>query len=194
MALHLRTIAHLSLLLAIGACKEPPTKTSAVGHTLRPFIIMDGATGDRYCQICAYGPKPKIVVFADVDDRSVEADLTRVQQLVDRYQEKGLVAFAVFGRIASNGFTPVTNDEKTAAELKAMRDRLSLTFPVTVVPASYTEKEKKGYAAFVDTYDIPATRRLLYGDANNTVVFAETITDAAANDQFAKLEAELAKL
>jgi hypothetical protein len=198
MMFSLRTLAHLStsllLLSSSLACKEAAAKTSGVGDSLQPFIIMDGTSGDRYCQVCAYSGKPKIVVFADAEDTKVEADLIRVQKLVEKYADKGLVAFAVFGKIAANGFTPANDDQKLASQIKQLRERLGLTYPVTVVPAQYTEKEKKGYPAFVDAYHIPSTRRVMYGDASNKVMFAESITDSAADAQFEKLDAELAKL
>ena len=195
MRIRLRTIAHLSLVLAFGgACKEPAAKTSGVGDVLHPFIVMNASTGDRYCQICAYGGKPKIVLFGDVGDPAIEGDLMRVQALVDRYAGKGLVAFAVFGEITNQTFTPVSDDHKVSADLKTMRERLKLTFPVTIVPASYTEKEKKGYTAFIDSYEIPASRRIFFGDASNKIAFAESLTEGEVNEQFAKLEAELSKL
>ena len=190
-----RTIAHLcALLCAAVACKEPASKTSGVGDVLHPFIVIDAASGDRYCQVCAFGGKPKIVFFADVDEPALEKDLKRIQELVDRHSDKGLVAFAVFGEIENQTFTPVSDDHKVAVDLEAMRQRLQLSYPLTIVPASYTEKEKKGYTAFIDSYSIPAARHLLFADASNKITFAASLRDDRADDQFAALGAELSKL
>ncbi len=194
----LRTLAHLSALLALAAsgagCKEAQARTKGVGDSLQPFIVMNCESGDRYCQICAYGGKPKIMVVADMDDAKVEADLMRVQKLVDAHQAQGLVAFALFGEIENGAFKPVADDAAAAMKLKEMRERLKLTYPVTLVPSSYTERETKGYTPFISSYEIPTSRRVLFADISNRIKFAETIQDAQADAQFARLDAELAKL
>jgi thiol-disulfide isomerase/thioredoxin len=194
----LRTIAHLCMSLFLvasaSACKQPPAKTAGAGDVLRPFIVLDAASGQRYCQICAYGGKPKIVFFADARDASAEADLLRIQRLVDRYRDRDLRAIAVFGEITPSGLGPSADPEKVAAEKKLLRERLGLTFPLAVVPPSYSERESKRYVAFAHSYRIEASRRLFYAVASNRIVLAESLTDATAGDQLAKLEAELAKL
>jgi hypothetical protein len=197
MRMSLRTIAHLPALLGLVVgvgCKEAEARTKGVGDSLRPFIVMNCESAERYCQVCAYGGKPKIMFVADVDDTAAEADLLRIQKIVDQYSSKGLVAFALFGQIENGKFTPVSDEQAVAAKLKEMTERLKLTYPVTIVPSSYTEKEKKGYTAFVDSYDIATSRRLLYADAKNKVSVAESVSDAQAEAQFGKVEAEAAKL
>ena len=197
MRMSLRTIAHLPALLgliSVVGCKEAAPRTEGVGDSLRPFIVMNTDSAERYCQICAYGGRPKIMFVADVDDTGAESDLLRIQSLVDRYSSKGLVAFALFGQIENGEFTPVSDEQATAAKLKELRERLKLTYPITIVPSSYTEKEMKGYTAFVHSYRIGTSRRLLYADANNQILVAESLSDDASGAQFTKVEGEVAKL
>lgn len=194
----LTTIASLltAVLMAAGAtaCKEAQAKTKGVGDVFRPFIIKNCGTGERYCQVCAYGGKPTIMVVADVDDTSVDQDLMKVQKILDASKDKALTAFALFGQIEGGKFKPVADDDAAAKKLKAKAEKLKLSYPVTLVPAKYTEAEKKGYAPFVDAYHVAASRRVMLADAANKVLFAETIDDEKAESQFEQLEKTIQKL
>lgn len=194
----LTSIASLfaGLLLAAGAvaCKEAQAKTKGVGDVFRPFIIKNCGTGERYCQVCAYGGKPTIMVVADVDDAAVDQDLMKVQKILDQSKDKALTAFALFGEIEGGKFKPVADDDAAAKKLKEKAEKLKLSYPVTLVPAKYTDAEKKGYAAFVDAYHVATSRRVMLADAANKVLFAETIENAKADAQFAQLEKTVEKL
>jgi hypothetical protein len=184
----------LLFLLPLVACKEPPPKTRGIGDAMRPFIIQNASSGERYCQVCAYGGKPILMWVADLDDAAAERDLARIQALVTAHEKVGLSAFAVFGEIDGGAFAPAASDVEASARLEALGAKLGLTFPLVIVPSSYTERERKGYVPFVEAYEVRESRRILLSNASNTIAFADTLDDASADAQFTRLAEAIARM
>lgn len=168
-----------AIALGASACKEATAKTKGVGDSLRAFIVKNCETQERYCQVCTYGGRPTIMAIADLDDAGVEKDLVAIQKLVAENEKEGLTAFALFGHITDGKFIPVKDDDAATKKLAELKTRLGLTYPVTIVPSSYTEKEKKGYMPFVDQYTVPKSRTVFAAKADNKVFFADVMTGDA---------------
>ena len=180
----------MALTVALVACKRPEQKTRGVGDELKAFIMKNCETGQQYCQVCAYSGKPTLMAVADHGDQSFEQDLLRLQKLVDAHADKGLKAFAIVGRLEGGKLTPPDGEEEISAKLKDTRARLGLTIPVGVLPRKGTSSEQRGFADFADSYEISASRTVLFATAENRIVFAGSIR---SDDQLRALEAAIAK-
>jgi hypothetical protein len=183
----------MALTVAFVACKRPEQKTRGVGDALKAFIMKNCETGQQYCQVCAYSGKPLVMAVADHTDQTFEQDLVRLQKLVDRHADKGLKAFAIIGRLEDGKLTTPDREEEISAKLKEARARLGLTIPVGVLPRKGTSSEQRGFADFADSYEIAASRMVLFATAENRIVFADTIRSDRADEQFRALEAAIAK-
>lgn len=174
------TLAGLSLALALSAglagtaCKKAEAKVKGVGDTMKAFIIKNCGTGERYCQVCAYGGKPTIMAVGDLDDAGFAEDLKRIQELVEANGDKDLTAFALYGEIEAGKFAPVADEAAAEKKLAAMSKELGLTFPVTLVPKALTDKEAKDYTPFADAYDVSKSRTVMLAGADNKIRFAQT--------------------
>lgn len=175
-----RNALPLAFLLASTtvACKEAQAKTKGVGDSLRAFIVQNATSGERYCQVCAYSGRPTLMAVTDIEDDGAEKDLAEMQKIFESNKEKGLTVFALFGSIKDGKFTPVKDDAAALKKLKELTAKLELGYPVTIVPSSYTEKEKKGYMPFVDQYVVPKSRTVLLAGADNKIVFADVMDGA----------------
>lgn len=167
--------------LAMGAtaCKEAQAKTQGVGDEFRPFIIKNCGTGERYCQVCAYGGKPTIMAVYDIDDAGAEKDLAEIEKVIGANKDKGLTAFALFGKLSGGKFTPIAADGPEEKKLAEIRTKLNLSYPVTLVPKDLTDKESKSYMPFTKLYEVNKSRRVLLAGGDNKIVYADTMTGDA---------------
>ena len=183
-------VASLSLALGFGlagtACKKAEAKVKGVGDTLKAFIVTNCETGDRYCQVCAYGGRPTIMAVGDIDDAAFEQDLAQIQGLVAANGDKELTAFALYGKIEGGKFAAVADEAAAQKKLAALTKKLGLTFPVTLAPKALTEKEAKDYTPFTDAYEISKSRTVMLAGAGNDIRYAETMS-ADAKAQHAAL-------
>lgn len=180
-------------LLGASACRKVQPKTKGVGDELRSFIIKNCASGKQYCQICAYGGKPTIMAVGELGDNAFEEDLVHVQKLLDAKQEKGLVAFALLGKFEGGALKTPGDEARALAELKAMRERLGLTFPVVILPSTTTEYEKRAYSGFNDSYEIHASRTIMFAAEDNKIVYSDVMRPGDAEHQFQSLEDVITK-
>ncbi len=192
----INSLAFCALALALSAapaCKKAEAKTKGVGDNLRAFLIKNCADGKRYCQVCAYGGKPTIMAVVDLEDKGAEKDLVQIQKMLDANKDKGLTAFALYGTFKNGMFSPVKDDDAAAKKLKSTTERLGLSYPVTLLPTKYSEKELKSYTPFVDAYEVKKSRTLMLADAGNKVLWSATIADGSAETQYKNLETALKK-
>ena len=101
-------------------------------------------------------------------------------------KDSALTAFAVVGQLGEKGLTHFTDEAKAMADLKALRGKLGLTFPVVIVPKKMSAYQASSYKSFNDAYAISKSRTILFAKGDNEVVFAETI-GAKSDEQFKRL-------
>lgn len=180
------------LMMAIGmaglACKEAEAKVAGVGDTMKAFIIQECESGDRYCQVCAYGGMPTIMAVGDLDDAAFSKDLEKIQKIVDANKAKDLTAFALYGTIKDGRFTPPADPAAAQAKLAKLKKALGITFPVTMVPQTLTSAEAKNYKPFTDIYAVGTSRTVMLAKANNKIVYAANVAkdEKAAFDGLSK--------
>ncbi|MEO1337048.1 MAG: hypothetical protein AAFV29_15495 [Myxococcota bacterium] len=161
------------ILLIAGACSQadvPSARTRAVGDRLRPFISVDTVSGKRYCQVCAYGGKPTLMVVLDLDDPKANETLHEMQAILAQYPR--LTAFALFGSFDGQTLRAPLKPIVTQAALADRARALGLTFPVTFLPAQLTPGEALHYQPFVDRFDVRQSQTALLAAADNRIRFA----------------------
>ncbi len=155
-----------------AAQPDAPTVASglALGQRFAAFEIINCDSGDQYCQVCKYGPSPKIMAVGTIDDEAFKQDLKQLDAMVTKYGEDKLKAFAV---IASNENgklgTPVGNREELQAKAKALRTELGLSIPV-VIPAPEGDGPN---GVWEDHYQIKQSRTIMFADGRNQVKYSE---------------------
>ena len=181
---------------ALAGCQRAQaTPTKNVGDRLEAFIIKNCSSGERYCQVCAYSGKPKLVLFQDLASPNLEQSLKKLQQLAATSKDKGLATFALIGDFSSGELGPPKDEAKAAQQLKALSETLALTYPVTIVPRELSDSEKKSYRTFSDAYDVPTPGTIFLSDAKNRIVVKDVLRfDESATAQLSKLEAEIPKV
>jgi hypothetical protein len=89
------------------------------GDHLQAYEIQNTATGEKYCQVCKYGPKDgKIAAFGKLDDEKFWADLKELQALQSKHENLG-----VFAQII---------DSTDTAAIQAKAKQNGITFPVVI--------------------------------------------------------------
>src|SRR3954470_4887416 len=102
----------ISLSMAVQAALKP-------GDSLQPYEIKNTATGEKYCQVCKYGPKAgKIVAFGKLNDEKFWADLKDLQALQLKYEKLGVFAEVI--------------DSTDAKVVKETAAKHGITFPVVI--------------------------------------------------------------
>lgn len=179
----------LAALVTLVSCREGPARTKAAGDRMQPFIVKDCETGERHCQICAYSGKPLIMAVGDLSDAAFLEDLKRIDEIVAARADKGLRAFALLGDLSGGALAPTKDEAGTMAKLKELKGRLGLSFPVVAVPSEMTAEEKRGYRPFNDSYEVKASRTVLFADAEGKVLHAEVMKGG----ELTALEAAISK-
>ena len=99
------------------------------------FDIINCDSGDKYCQVCKFGPSPKIMAVGTIDDADFKQDLKDLDALVKKYGDDKIKAFAVIADAKDGALvTPIGNKDALQAQAKALKEELGLSFPV-VLPA-----------------------------------------------------------
>src|SRR5438477_6722625 len=89
----MKRIVILSVLVSLSAAVNAALKP---GDKLQPYEIKNTATGEKYCQVCKYGPKAgKIVAFGKLNDEKFWADLKELQTLQSKYDKLGVFAHII---------------------------------------------------------------------------------------------------
>ncbi len=154
---------------------EPEGEAKAVASGLAldmrfaAFTIINAETGREYCQVCEYGPSPKIIAVGTVDDEGFKQDLKQLDALVAKYGDK-VKAFAVIAEPRDGALvTPVANKAELLAQAKQLKQELGLSFPV-VIPAPKGEAPN---GTFEDHYQVKLSRTIMFGDRENKVKYSE---------------------
>src|SRR3954466_12807080 len=89
------------------------------GDHLQAYEIQNTATGEKYCQVCKYGPKAgKIVAFGKLNDEKFWADLKELQALQSKYDKLGVFAHII--------------DSTDAKAIQEVAKKNGITFPVVM--------------------------------------------------------------
>lgn len=166
----------------------PVERTVASGLDLdmrfAAFDIINCDSGDQYCQVCKYGPSPKIMAVGTIDDVAFKQDLKDLDALVKKYGDDKVKAFAVIADAKDGALvTPTGNKDELQAKAKALKEELGLSFPI-VLPAPNGEDLN---GTFEDHYKITASRTIMFADGKNKVKYsAVAATDTAALDEAIK--------
>jgi hypothetical protein len=89
------------------------------GAKLQAYEIKNTATGEKYCQVCKYGPKDgKIVAFGKLNDEKFWADLKELQGLQSKFENLGVFAHII--------------DSDDASAVQAAAKKNGITFPVVI--------------------------------------------------------------
>lgn len=191
-SLALAALGALGLFVWTPSCRRADARTHGIGDHLRPFIVQSSETGETYCQVCAFGGKPTIMVAADLDDPELESHLTRIQQTIARHEKEGLVGFAVIASAKDGSLRPASDTPAVFSRLKAMRARLHLTMPLVTLPAKLTEHELKNYNRFDESYALDGTPTVLFATPESEIVFAERIESGRIDEQHGRLRSRVA--
>ena len=134
------------------------------------FDIINCDSGDQYCQVCKYGPSPKIMAVGTIDDEGFKQDLKDLDALVKKHGDDKVKAFAVIAEAKDGALvTPVGNKDALQAQAKALKDELGLSFPV-VLPAP---KDGDVNGTFEEHYQIKQSRTIMFADGQNKVKYSE---------------------
>ncbi len=134
------------------------------------FDIINCESGDQYCQVCKYGPSPKIMAVGTIDDDGFKQDLQDLDALVKKYGDDKVKAFAVIADARDGALvTPIANKDELQAKAKALKEELSLSFPI-VLPAP---KGEDFNGTFEEHYQIKQSRTIMFADGKNKVKYSE---------------------
>jgi peroxiredoxin len=147
----------VSLSMAAQAALKP-------GDKLQPYEIKNTATGEKYCQVCKYGPKAgKIVAFGKLDDAKFWADLKELQTLQSKYEKLGVFAHII--------------DSTDAKAIQEVARKNGVTFPVVMGTDDSVDK----------IYKVNGESRVIYyAKQNNQIVWSNVGLDGKASNKLAK--------
>lgn len=140
----------------------------ASGGKLTAFEIVNCESGETYCQVCRFGPSPKIMAVGTPDDAQFHEDLKDLDAIVKKYGDDKIKAFAVITDIVDGkGVTPkdVEAAQKQANEL---REKLAISIPV-VVPAPGDDGANREWDEY---YNITKSRTVMFADGHNAVKYS----------------------
>ncbi len=134
------------------------------GDKLQPYEIKNTATGEKYCQVCKYGPKAgKIVAFGKLDDAKFWADLKELQGLQDKYERLGVFAHVI--------------DSTDAKAIQEVAKKNGITFPVVMGTDDSVDK----------IYKVNGESRVIYyAKQNNEIVWSNVGLDGKKGDKLSK--------
>lgn len=136
-----------------------------VGGKLSAFQILNGESGEEYCQVCRFGSSPKLMAVGTAGDEAFKKDLKDLDAIVQKYADKGLKAFAVVTDIEGGKATTPSDTEAAKQKAKALKEELGLTIPV-VVPAPEGGGPNKVWNEY---YNITESRTVMFADGKNEV-------------------------
>jgi hypothetical protein len=154
---------------------EAEARTVASGLDLdmrfAAFDIINCDSGDQYCQVCKYGPNPKVMAVGTIDDEAFKQDLKDLEALVQKHGDDKFKVFAVIAELDDGVLvTPVGSKDALQAQAKALKEELGLSFPV-VLPAPNKDGERNGI--FEDHYQVKQSRTIMFADGQNKVKYSE---------------------
>jgi hypothetical protein len=157
----MKRILLLAALVALNFTAQAALKK---GDRLQAYEIKNTATGEKYCQVCKYGPKDgKIVAFGKLDDEKFWADLKELQGLQSKHENLG-----VFAQI-------IDSNDPAAIQAKAKQN--GITFPIVIA----TEP------TWNDIYKVNGQSRVIYyAHKTNKIVWTNVGLDGKTADKLAK--------
>ena len=146
-----------SLTMAAQAALKP-------GDKLQAYEIKNAATGEKYCQVCKYGPKAgKIVAFGKLNDEKFWADLKELQTLQNNYEKLGVFAHVI--------------DSTDANAIQEAAKKNGITFPVVMGTDDSADK----------IYKVNGESRVIYyAKQDNEIVWSHVGLEGKAADQLSK--------
>ena len=134
------------------------------GDKLQAYEIKNAATGEKYCQVCKYGPKAgKIVAFGKLNDEKFWADLKELQGLQDKYEKLGVFAHVI--------------DSTDAKAIQEAARKNGITFPVVMGTDDSADK----------IYKVNGESRVIYyAKQDNEIVWSNVGLEGKAADQLSK--------
>ena len=151
----------LSVLVSLSFTAQAALKK---GDKLQAYEIKNAATGEKYCQVCKYGPKAgKIVAFGKLNDEKFWADLKELQTLQNQYEKLGVFAHII--------------DSTDAAAIQEAAKKNGITFPVVMGTDDSADKIFKVNGE---------SRVIYYAKQNNKIVWANVGLDGKAGEKLSK--------
>jgi len=134
------------------------------GDKLQAYEIKNTATGEKYCQVCKYGPKEgKIVAFGKLDDAKFWADLKELQGLQNKFEKLGVFAHVI--------------DSTDAQAIQEVAKKNGITFPVVMGTDDSVDK----------IYKVNGESRVIYyAKQNNEIVWSNVGLDGKKGDKLSK--------
>ena len=139
-----------------------------VGGKLSAFDILNPEAEKPYCQVCKYGPNPKLMAVGTANDEAFRKDLKDLDAIVKKYGADKVKAFAVITDIDGGKATMPSDPEAAQAKAKALKAELGLDFPV-VVPAPITDGANPVWERY---YNITTSRTFMFSDGANEVKYS----------------------
>lgn len=139
-----------------------------VGGKLSAFEIVNGESGEQYCQVCRYGSSPKIMAVGRADDEAFHKDLQDLDAIVKKYGEDKIKAFAVITELESGKAITPGDAEAAKKRAGAIKQELDIGMPV-VVPAPEEGGTNKVWDEY---YNITRSRTVMFADSTNEVKFS----------------------
>ena len=154
----------LILLSAIVSLTLTAQAALKKGDKLQAYEIKNVATGEKYCQVCKYGPKAgKIVAFGKLTDDKFWADLKELQTLQNQYEKLGVFAHII--------------DSTDAAAIQEAAKKNGITFPVVMGTDDSADK----------IYKVNGESRVIYyAKQNNQIVWTNVGLDGKAGEKLSK--------
>ena len=154
----------LILLSAIVALSFNAQAALKKGDKLQAYEIKNVATGEKYCQVCKYGPKAgKIVAFGKLNDEKFWADLKELQTLQNQYEKLGVFAHII--------------DSTDASAIQEAAKKNGITFPVVMGTDDSADK----------IYKVNGESRVIYyAKQNNQIVWTNVGLDGKAGEKLSK--------
>ena len=149
-----------------------------VGGKLSPFDIFNCDTGEKYCQVCRYGPKPKVMAVGTADDKAFHEDLKDLDAIVQKYGDDKIKAFAVITELDGGKASTPTDPAALQEKAKALRAELGISMPV-VIPA---HKDGEPNRIWDEYYNITQSRTVMFANGKNIVKYS-----GVAPEDFSKL-------
>jgi hypothetical protein len=157
----MKRIILLSVLVSLSAAVQAALKP---GDKLQAYTIKNTATGEKYCQVCKYGPKAgKIVAFGKLNDEKFWADLKELQTLQSKFEKLGVFAQVI--------------DSTDTQAIQAAAKKNGVTFPVVIAEE----------ANWNDIYKVNGESRIIYyAKQNNEIVRSVVGLEGKTLEKFSK--------
>ncbi len=162
MKTHFLPLAALVVWLAFSAAAHAGLQP---GANVLPSEVRNAASGEEYCQMCAYSSRPATVaIYGKLRDEAFWSDAAKLQALQDQHKNFGFFAQVI--------------DSTDAAAIQAAAKKHGITFPVVYTVDPDFEK----------VYQVGGVSRTVYYSSNFKIGWSGVGVDDAA---LAAIEAKI---